>query len=388
METDQLIRQPDGSRTRRRLYVLEVRRPGQYRAPASAGVSCESAEVKFRLLVEQQETYSFGEHTSASGAESPEVDVAFAEKAAFDISYDVLSDGLKLTVNSGKGHLQATYARQTPLGPLAKVHGGGGLFLFPVEIRRFKVGPYLQDQIIRWVKRWPAAHIDPVQLIKNQAVTAEDRNSRNRFWRRYGFEFNFHGDAEEREGTSNPMLADELRVPVASQSRYAHITRLTVAQYRRQLSEQCRAAADTIAKYQMLVEEMSRHSAFAHEHPVRWAMSLKGGAVDLHFAAPSPVAVVPLSELHLDEPDGEGITADLVNEFHETSSKRNGALLTGEKLKRAGESSFQHEQERRNAGWRWAANQSRQLMKGWGYSWIWIAAILALLLGVFVQAIR
>jgi hypothetical protein len=88
------------------------------------------------------------------------------------------------------------------LGLLAAAWGGD----LPTGHR---VGTYLMNEIVEWVRRWPTAAVNTVKLFPGQA-NGESKERRNRFYEKFGLTFDYK-DAERIAGQSRPMLVCELK---------------------------------------------------------------------------------------------------------------------------------------------------------------------------------
>jgi GNAT superfamily N-acetyltransferase len=85
----------------------------------------------------------------------------------------------------------------------------GAVFFDPPGLRGNRVGTYLMDQIVHWVRQWPDASVIPITLVAGQGRGA-DGLRRNRFYEQFGIEFDYT-TPEKLAGESRPMLAGKLR---------------------------------------------------------------------------------------------------------------------------------------------------------------------------------
>ena len=65
--------------------------------------------------------------------------------------------------------------------------------------------------IVNWVNSLPELPVAPIYLSIDDAKTSEAKNSRNRFWRKLGFELIL--DETDSFGESKPMLSSQLIQP-------------------------------------------------------------------------------------------------------------------------------------------------------------------------------
>jgi GNAT superfamily N-acetyltransferase len=84
----------------------------------------------------------------------------------------------------------------------------GAVFLDLPDLEGHRIGTYLMDQIVAWVKQWPNAKLRPIGLSAGQSDKA-NRERRNRFYEQFGIEFEYK-DHAKREGVSKPMTAAQL----------------------------------------------------------------------------------------------------------------------------------------------------------------------------------
>lgn len=256
------------------------------RSTQASGVAGLAPGAVHWLLVEEVKTYRLREGAAVSRASAQPADLVKGHPAGIvlgDVSaasvvinYWTLSDGTHDTHQPVNGMFCAKYTRPHPHDGWLEMHRPGLLRVDPPELQHFRLGPYLQDRITEWAMGWPKAEVRTVTLNEAQAPDEDSKQSRNRFWRRYGFRFKFF-DSTERAGVSLPMSATSLCVPDAppAEQYYAHIQRIDVASRWVDLAVQVeRARLSERAAHVHLVELLDMERA-GRTRPTRWAMSGK-----------------------------------------------------------------------------------------------------------------
>lgn len=84
----------------------------------------------------------------------------------------------------------------------------GAVFMDLPGLKGHRIGTYLMDQIVAWVKQWPNANLRSIGLSAGQSE-AENKERRNRFYEQFGIEFDYT-DETRRAGMSKPMTAGQL----------------------------------------------------------------------------------------------------------------------------------------------------------------------------------
>lgn len=183
------------------LVVLEVRSK-KPQTPESADQAHDVARGPLHcILVERRLKFS----TAANG------DI---ERASIELRYARIGGWEGDSHSEASGSMSAGYSRHLNRISLAKaeVNGTTGAVFLTMQggiPKGMRIGAYLMDEIVTWAKHWPDADVQPIALVKGQAVDENDRAIRNKFWRKFGLELHFD-DAEERDGRSLPMKARDL----------------------------------------------------------------------------------------------------------------------------------------------------------------------------------
>jgi len=86
--------------------------------------------------------------------------------------------------------------------------GQGAVFLDLPNLASHRIGTYLMNEIVCWVRQWPDAEVYPIQLLTGQAH-GDNKERRNRFYTQFGIVFDFD-DASHRTGRSRETKVSEL----------------------------------------------------------------------------------------------------------------------------------------------------------------------------------
>ncbi|NPD69573.1 GNAT family N-acetyltransferase (plasmid) [Lichenicola cladoniae] len=84
------------------------------------------------------------------------------------------------------------------------------------ELRGLGLGTYLFAQIVLWAKRVaPQAWVQAIVLSSVQARDTESRNRRNKFYEKFGFEFDYRSvdGIKDAEGSSQSINISDMKVP-------------------------------------------------------------------------------------------------------------------------------------------------------------------------------
>ena len=119
------------------------------------------------------------------------------------ISYSVLN-------MYGSGRFGASYNKRTDRVSITSESSfEGAIFLDPQNIRGYRIGTYIMNQIISWAKHnYSSAKLDTIFLYQPQA-SPENKERRNHFYEQFGIKFNYSNDKKE-EGISCPIKINRL----------------------------------------------------------------------------------------------------------------------------------------------------------------------------------
>lgn len=164
----------------------------------------------FSLLLEKKESKSTSE---------------FYGLDTLTISYRVLN----IHEWQGYGWFGASYDKNSnEFSIISDSYGSGALFLDPKQIRGYKIGTYIMNQIIIWAKHnYLDAKLKMISLSENQAET-DNRERRNRFYEQFGIQFNYKNEKRESGTSKDDILINQLN-PVESWTK--NIKEVTVPDY-------------------------------------------------------------------------------------------------------------------------------------------------------------
>lgn len=143
----------------------------------------------------------------------------------------------------------------------------GGLFLDLPGLEGQRIGTYLMNQVVGWVRQWPGAQVHRVELLAGQA-TEDNKARRNWFYEQFGLEFDY-ADDEHKEGVSRPMLASELcEVPKWQEN----ITEIRVMDYLAGVVGAAERAQSELAASERARNNLKDERDRIEAHPMRWAL--------------------------------------------------------------------------------------------------------------------
>lgn len=176
----------DGYSGKPRIRVLEIRdreRP--------------EGEALGWLLVEREETYRYNPRDGA------------LDSASIRLCYQSITVSF-FGLEDGHGEFMGSYSRNCNAVSLTSSSmSGGAVFLgLPERLMGQRIGTYLMNEIVQWVKQWPEAEVNTITLVAGQAQ-GDNKARRNRFYEQFGLVFDYT-DPEHHAGLSQPMLAGDL----------------------------------------------------------------------------------------------------------------------------------------------------------------------------------
>lgn len=234
-------------RLKPRIYVLEVRARDQ---PDGSPIAS--------LLIERQEVIHRDERDGS------------IYEASIRISYERVEPKYGYRV-LGKGYFSGGYSRGFSGDPsvslTSETTSRGTVFLDPQDLQGHRVGTYLMNEIVTWVRQWPEATVRSVELLEGQAHS-ENKARRNRFYEQFGLVFDYR-DADHREGLSLPMYASELK-PVETWK--ANIRERDVREFIGEvIYEHDRMRLELIQR-ERAVGSLLSDMKLAEARPIRWAL--------------------------------------------------------------------------------------------------------------------
>jgi hypothetical protein len=145
----------------------------------------------------------------------------------------------------------------------------GALSLDLEGLEGHRIGTYLMNEIVHWVKQWPEASVMPIELRAEQAV-GDNRARRNRFYEQFGLEFDY-ADPAHRAGWSKPMLVKELKQVTTWEQ---NITEHELFDYLGDVLNAKREASAGVTRLAHDVERLQERLAQAYARPVCWALKI------------------------------------------------------------------------------------------------------------------
>lgn len=234
-------------RIKPRIYVLEVRAREQ---PNSSPIAY--------LLIERQEVQRLDERNGSIA------------EASIRISYERVEPKSGYRA-SGKGYFSGGYSRGFSGAPTvsltSETTSKGAVFLDPPDLQGHRVGTYLMNEIVTWVRQWPGATVRSVELLEGQSH-AENKARRNRFYEQFGLVFDYR-DPDHREGLSRPMRAEAL-TPVETWK--ANMRELDVREFIGEVLYDHGRMKQLVEQRERGIESLTARLRRAESKPLRWAL--------------------------------------------------------------------------------------------------------------------
>jgi GNAT superfamily N-acetyltransferase len=231
---------------RPRIYVLEVRDRHEIDKPPIAW-----------LVIEREERYR------RDPCNNEILD------ASIRISYERLGPRGSVPADS-KGDFSGGYTRgfeQQRVSLTSPSVTDGAVFLDLPELYGQRIGSYLMNEVVNWVRQWPQAEVAPVKLIEGQARGAS-KERRNRFYEKFGLVFDYR-DADHREGLSRPMPAASLQ-PIESWKE--NLRELEMRGYINEVLTNSERESLELKTLRQAFKELWRGVQAAERHPAVWAI--------------------------------------------------------------------------------------------------------------------
>jgi len=146
---------------------------------------------------------------------------------------------------------------------------GGAVYIDPAVWRGRRLGTYLMDSIVDAMRRWPAAHVNTIHLLKEQADD-ENKLRRNRFYEQFNIQFAYQDD-ECEVGESLPMLVKDL---YRSNAWNGHVKEKPLVQHLKERENERRMNAHRQREDTYRIEALVRDQAAFTAHPFLRAAKL------------------------------------------------------------------------------------------------------------------
>lgn len=231
-------------RLKPRILVLEIKDKDR---PSDAAIAW--------LLVERKEEYN---HHPTDGV---------LQDASIRLTYKRINPKSS-ALPGGGGFFAGSYSlRCNAVSITSQTMGRGFVTLDLPRLNGQRIGTYLMNEVVTWVKQWPEATVNSVELQENQAH-GENKERRNRFYEQFKLAFDYT-DPEHRAGHSKAMLAADL---------------ITVDKWKKNIKEHwvldylsdvlyAKEHAETELKVRdRACKALSERERKAFEKPFRWAL--------------------------------------------------------------------------------------------------------------------
>jgi len=229
---------------RRRIQVLEIRPRLE-----------PEGKVLAWLMVEREETRW---HSSEDGA---------IQDASILLSFQRITSRWSNTPMGG-GSFAGSYSRDMNAVSLTSTTmSDGGVYLDLPGIYGQRIGTYLMNEIVRFVRQWPAATVNTVKLVEGNA-RGENRVRRNKFYEQFGLVFEY-SDCEGRAGHSKPMMARDL---VLVESWKANIAEIGVSTFLTDVLSALEQSQAELRARDSACSALIEAERAAAAHPVAWAI--------------------------------------------------------------------------------------------------------------------
>jgi hypothetical protein len=234
----------DNSRTiKPRMQILEVR---DRDAP--------DAEPLALLLIEREEVIKF-DHDG------------LLESATVTFSYEPIKTHCRDTAMY-RNQFKGSFTRRTNTVSLTSGSNSKGLVALDLNgLKGQRVGTYFFNEIVTWVKQWPDAEVNAIELLIGQAGE-QNKERRNHFYERFNIQFDYK-DADRREGTSVPMKAADLGHVETWKS---NIRELDVMKFMSDLSYKADSATAELEYKHKAVKDLINQLRAIESKPLRWAI--------------------------------------------------------------------------------------------------------------------
>ncbi|TJZ66691.1 hypothetical protein [Chitiniphilus eburneus] len=237
----------DGARIKPRICILEIKDRDKL-----------DGEPIAWLFVEREETYRRDDRDGS------------VYEASIRLSYERIAPKHSYRM-SGKGHFSGGFSRGygdgSSVSLTSESTSRGAVFLDLPGLEGQRVGTYLMNEIVQWVRQWPEATVRSVELLSGQAH-GENKARRNRFYEQFGLKFDYR-DPEQREGLSRPMLSEAL-TPV--ETWQSNIRECDVREYLGGVLYDRDRLGFELSQRERAIRNLSDEIKRAEAHPVRWAL--------------------------------------------------------------------------------------------------------------------
>jgi hypothetical protein len=139
-----------------------------------------------------------------------------------EVAVESIGDGIQVVSRYLRGSLDlephamiakwpAQYECPNDFDPGHVAIGDGRIKIEIPELRRLGLGSLFMGCLVHWIKTKPSVPVETILLKIDDARTTEAKESRNRFYEKFGFTFNYEDD--RTWGSSRPIHSAELLDP-------------------------------------------------------------------------------------------------------------------------------------------------------------------------------
>lgn len=208
------------------------------------------------LMVERQETYR------RDKPDGP------AYEASIRLSYELVIEKYSIH-KAAKGDFAGRYSLFPEPGGVVSLSQGGTFLNLP-GLNGQRIGTYLMNEIVTWVKRWPEASVNSVTLRAEQAHDFGNKERRNQFWEQFGLVFDYD-DPRREAGCSRPMLAKDLN---QVETWKQNITEWRMHDYLADVLHANQMASWEVDRLNTALQDRITEIRCAEAKPVRWAVKM------------------------------------------------------------------------------------------------------------------
>jgi len=143
----------------------------------------------------------------------------------------------------------------------------GAIFLDLNGLEGQRIGSYLMNEIVSWVKKWPDAEVNPIRLSSCQA-TPENKERRNNFYENFGLEFDY-ADSDKKEGRSKIMKAGDLKENLKWQENIEVVEFIPFVE---ELMSKVNKQKLDLDMRESSIKRLSKENQLARDCPIRWGL--------------------------------------------------------------------------------------------------------------------
>lgn len=143
----------------------------------------------------------------------------------------------------------------------------GAIFLDLEGLHGQRIGSYLMNEIVSWVKQWPEAEVNPIRLSSAQA-TVDNKERRNRFYESFGLEFTYT-DSDQKEGRSKPIKAGALKQNLKWQENIEVVEFIPFLENIMSKTNQQRM---DLERYKGVAGRLCKENQSARDNPIKWGL--------------------------------------------------------------------------------------------------------------------